>query len=407
MSFIYSDKNLLADLIKYGQEDPRNPIPKDPYAKDPKIHPELNQPAMAVAPPTNQMKTEADISAFGLQLLDDLENVATPGEPTISTNKPGSADLIDMQLESLGSLIRFLALSEIMVNYKRIAFGKEDAQAPKDDKSYEFYSLATNAFFAAQNQDIPQFDFYINKELLKQYLVSLQATAHKDQNTFLENRLRILIGEANKNGIKVDPNYKPPVKPGEKPGEKPGDKPGEKPGTQPGSQSFDAALMQLLQLLPLSRDRIDFTRINNFLTKYNQFLATFPSPSSAISANITEGQRLIAKAIEMTTPQQSFILTSNSSMDKISFMLGADWKRKYLGFIETLKRVVTTTGSVIAQLYNNYGEGDRSEEIFKNNANQLTKLQQQASSGSSSVMDENLRDLQHLEDEGNSRLSVK
>jgi hypothetical protein len=407
MSFIYDDKKLINDLIKSGLESEARikisqnikpgPFPENPFA--------AGQPLASSgpsAPPVSKGDdaTAATYANIALKLLDEIERAATPGEPTISSNLPGSADLIDMQLESLGTLIRFLALSEIMVDFKRIAFKKDDPQAPKNNRAYELYSLSANAFFAPQNQDIPQFDFYINKDLLQQYLVSLQATAHKDENKFLENRLKILIDEARKNGIKIDPNYKPPGKPGEKPGEK--------PGTQPGAQNIKVALMPLLQLLPLSRDRIDFVRINNFFKKYNEFLATFPDTSSPVATNIAEGERLIAKAMELTVPQQQFILISNSSMDKISFMLGPDWKRKYLGFIETLKRVVTATGSIIAQLYNNYGEDARArDEIFRDNPDQLTKLFQQASSGSSCVMDANMRDLQHLEDEGMSRLSVK
>jgi hypothetical protein len=320
MSFIYDDEALINNLVKCGQNFEKQ------FSKMAQVGPSPEQ------------------AKLGLSLLDDLENAPLPGEPIISSDLPGSSDLIDMQLESLGTLIRFLALSKIMVNYKRIAFEKNDPQAPKNDKSYELYSLSANAFFAAENQDIPQFDFYINKDLLQQYLVSLQATAHKDENKFLENRLKGLIDEARKNGIKIDPNYKPPAKPGEKPAADPA-----------AAQNLAIALDSLLRLLPLHRDVIDFTRIGDFFTEYKKFLSSSdPTMAASTQANIAEAERLISTARGMTVPEKTAI-PMNTSYDQISYSLGKDWPRKFLPYIEELQRIVTLTGDVINQLYIKYG----------------------------------------------------
>jgi hypothetical protein len=125
--------------------------------------------------------------------------------PTISHE--GDAALGSPQLESLGDLIKWLAGNKTMLDGKRIAFDTN----PNSDE-YTPYKLETHTTTPQQRgQDLGM--FYVNPDLLKKYLVSLQAYEQQNPNTAMQVQLRARIQDANQElGLGVNPQYEAPEK---------------------------------------------------------------------------------------------------------------------------------------------------------------------------------------------------
>jgi hypothetical protein len=174
MSFIYDDPNLIDQLVVFGL-DFANKF-------------------------TKRGQVAGQDRALLLDQIKNLQNQLNPTAPSDPNAKPiishkGEASLGFPQLQSLGDLIKWLVDNETAVNGKRIA----DAANP-NDASYVTYNL-------------PDGTAYVNPELLKQYIISLQARENEQPNEMMQRQMAALIKEADQAlGIKVDPQYHAPEK---------------------------------------------------------------------------------------------------------------------------------------------------------------------------------------------------
>jgi hypothetical protein len=192
MSFIYQDKHLIEKLLNSALDF------ESRFTKQ-------GQDAAAA--------TEQARSALLTQLTDlqnQLSQNAAPTDTTQVAHQGGSdqrQSLGSSQLESLGDLIKWLATSQIVINGKRIAFDTD----PNDD-AYTPYQLETHTATPAQRGQAPG-RFFVNPDLLKQYLVSLQAYESQHNNIPMQVQLRALVQDANQElGLEVSQNYKAPEK---------------------------------------------------------------------------------------------------------------------------------------------------------------------------------------------------
>jgi hypothetical protein len=364
MSFIYDDKQLIEDLIKAGL-DFDNTFSKK--AQTTKLNP--------------------DQAKIALILLDNIENVVNPDEPIISSNLDKPEGLLDPYLEGIGALVRYVAANQLMVNGHRIAYDNINKPPAKDTAAYIPYELEANSFTGQwENQPTDRTlknTFFINKDLLINYLMSLQAESHKQKNKLLEFKLKTLIGEANRIfNIKIDPNYKPPTKPGsEEPGKEPGGKPGETPGGQPASGGSSQSVKALVQMLPLQLDRIDFTRISRFFTALTNLMGAYSGPKSAeIKNNINNAMGVMQVTANMTANKDT-VLSMRSSHEDVAMMLmsntGTPVGRAYVPFLWNMQNIIVSTAAVVENFYIMYAGEDDERAKDKFTDEEIRKIKEQ------------------------------
>lgn len=187
MSFILNDSDLIRQLLSHGQ-DFENRF-------------------------TKQGQAAVDANAALNQILTSLENqlhpeLRPPSEgPVISTQSDSSQQLTPQALEDLGALAAFLAGAKITVNGKQPVMDHDPGE-----EGYRFYRLEGSSLFEDPNRDITKRGFWINPELLSQYLVSLQSQLTKKPNKILGKYIQHLISQSNDLlGTQVNPQYQAPT----------------------------------------------------------------------------------------------------------------------------------------------------------------------------------------------------
>ena len=191
MSFIFEDSNLIDQLIAHGLD----------FAV------KFTKRGQAAVNAVDQDRTALLAQIKNLQ--DQINPAGASKDPNAgpTISHEGDAALGSPQLESLGDLIKWLAGNKTMLDGKRIAFDTN----PNSDE-YTPYKLETHTATPQQRgQDLGM--FYVNPDLLKKYLVSLQAYEQQNPNTAMQVQLRARIQDANQElGLDVNPQYEAPEK---------------------------------------------------------------------------------------------------------------------------------------------------------------------------------------------------
>lgn len=180
MSFIHDDKNLINELVKHGLDF------ETKFSK-------MGQ----VTPPTNQAMVV--LRSMLDSLADQLPGTKDPNAPSEISHEKGFAEgdpqLTSMNLEGLGALTDFLAVNKITVDGQRISYPMNED--PNSD-DYQLYQLEPNAgLLEVEDRSRVTKGFFVNKDLLNKYLVSLQAQLQAKPNPVMGVQLRKIIQQAN------------------------------------------------------------------------------------------------------------------------------------------------------------------------------------------------------------------
>lgn len=193
MSFILDDKDLIDQLVQHGL---------DFQAKFTKS----GQVAAAGVNANTALQ----------QVLDNLQEQITPApkDPNaseISTESNQPVQLTSAALESLGSLVQFLASNKVTMNGQRIAY---DQQEDPKNESYQLYRLEPAAgYLEVADRTKVTNGFFVNADLLVKYVVATQGLETKKPNDVLRVQLGSIITQANRLlGTKISNTYKEPEK---------------------------------------------------------------------------------------------------------------------------------------------------------------------------------------------------
>jgi hypothetical protein len=155
-------------------------------------------------------------------LVDNLEQqIATQGDPNapaqVATEDGQSVSLISPHLENLGTLVEFLARNKITVGGKRVAYAVNDMddQDKSKDQSYPLYKLqgAAGLLEPANRNEAVTYGYYINNDLLKSYISTLQAQLVKNPNPVLQAQVKALVQDANEQlDANISATYQEPAK---------------------------------------------------------------------------------------------------------------------------------------------------------------------------------------------------
>ncbi len=188
MSFIYDDKNLINDLIKSAL-DFENKFVKRSQSTDPAAN-----------------LGYKNYLTLTRKLVDQLEQtqVPQPKDPNapakVSTELDSSQPLTNHNLSSFGNFLQFVEQNKITVDSQRVAYFKEN---PDPDK-YKPVSGNLSDFMEIENRtDLtnstdPTKEYFVNKDLMIKYLISLQALAKTKEDKILEVMVGQRIEDVNK-----------------------------------------------------------------------------------------------------------------------------------------------------------------------------------------------------------------
>lgn len=249
MSFIYDDRNLLLNLLKFGQ-DP------NAYAQQTTNFNNMNK------------------------LLD---NLAQQVDKKVDLNTPnisheGQAGTgVDLKLENmknLSTMVNFLSTNQITINGQRIAYsGDED---PKD-QNYDFVKLTPyGGLIESQDRSQMQQSYFINKALLQSYLVSLQQGLQQHPNKLVSITLSSLIKQSNdllKTEINQEYQGHKVIKPvsGAETENQNSSKTNQQSGSNQQNGTNDPQLREhLISMLPFSTAYINLNDIEEFVNGYAQ-----------------------------------------------------------------------------------------------------------------------------------------
>jgi hypothetical protein len=186
MSFILQDKNL-ANLLAYHGLSKKA------------------QQYVAVAP--------QDFATLRGIIANLEKQITSPTQQAeIGTDSEQPVSINSVNLENVGSLVEFLATNKITFQGKRIAYTA--AEKPQDP-SYPLYKLQGSAGLlelANRNENV-EYGYYINKDLLKGYLNSLQGQLAKNPNPVMNAQVQAVVQQANDElDTGVDKTYQEPEK---------------------------------------------------------------------------------------------------------------------------------------------------------------------------------------------------
>lgn len=362
MSFIYDDKKLVEDLLKAALEHTEKFSKKGQANTDP--------------------SGNAARAKIALKMLDDLDR--DPNEPLISSSNE-EAKLFSYHVENLGALLNFIIQNGITIDYKPIAL----EQNP-NNPAFSFYKLETNAGFAERaDRSRDTKGFYVNKDLLVQYIKSLQKIAHESGNEVMRVQLGSLIDQANNQlGTKIDPNYQPKEKPGTPETQKPG-----QPGQVSGKE-FEI-IKDMANNLPLQAESLDFNRIRYFCDKFKELLQNSRhTEASAIANNIKNVETAMANASQMTASKgDPRISMSGNWMDiknQLASTVAGAVTRSYRPFLDNLSYIVTTVAALVDSFYAMYRKSIFDRPEFSDMADEIK--QQSMAGGSYKIQNSRIID---------------
>jgi hypothetical protein len=178
MSFIYNDKNLILTLIKSGIDFENKYVRKNAQTLpwDPNADPRVKNYLLLTR-----------------KLVDQLEQTfyhkaKDPNVPAeISTELDVSSPLNVSSLSSFGNFLQYLEQNKILVDGYRVAYSGENP----DPTSYLPVSGELDNMMETGKRESIKQEYFVNIDLLKKYLISLQKLA-KDTN---DKILEIMVGK--------------------------------------------------------------------------------------------------------------------------------------------------------------------------------------------------------------------
>lgn len=373
MSFIYDDANLIKNLIRYGLD----------------FENKFTKTGQTVPTPT---ATDVALNTAALKMLDDLENESSaaqnPGSANITSDVDG-ANLTLSDLNNLGSLIQFLIKNKIMIDYQRIAYDATEKQG----QPYVLINVETTPYFASIGYNSA--GFYVNKDLIVKYLTSLQETAHSNKITAMENRLKYLIDQANKQlKVNMSTNYAPN---------------GSQTGTAGNGSASDSDLHSIIAWLPLDREDISFPRIKTFFDKLEARLAAAANskgandPNNQIKSRIPEITSHIAAAKSKMETASAMTKNSDTTIEFDTNYLTIVHKlndpMSFVPFLQQLQNIVESAAAVVANMYAIFFQerDEKAKAEYSDDERALVRAQFQ---GSNHIAADNVRKLQALETHG-------
>ena len=257
MSFIFTDKSLLNELIRIGQADAYSQQ-KDNYTN---LLTLLNGLESQINIPSDQVSHEGDSAEMQIR----VEN-----------------------LKDIGTLVNFLVVNKITVDDKRIAYSEQA------DETYIPINLEhTNL----PNRNPGEIQFYVNKDLFSAYLMSLQTMLQKQPNAIISNMVSALVADSN-NLLKTNIGS---TLPDTKTDQKAQEDAAKKPQTDDSTTMNPQVAAELLTMRPFNSAYINFMAIRNFVNKYVE-LINDPNVSQAantIDKNITTFQQYMSSRNDM------------------------------------------------------------------------------------------------------------
>lgn len=177
MSFIYDDKKLIEELIKSAQDFESKFVKK----------------SQVTAPVSQQSK--ADYFNLAKKLVSNLEASLTPSPNDVSTLSDNPQPLTVNNANSLGNFLNFVADNQIVVGGKRVAYKKGDASKPQGNEYLPINGDMSSVVDMGDQGD--NAEFYVSKDLISKYLLSLQDLAQKNKNDILKIMVGKLIENVN------------------------------------------------------------------------------------------------------------------------------------------------------------------------------------------------------------------
>jgi len=226
MSFIYDDKNLLAQLLKAGQTtNQKEPVPTAMrhtlfgLSDKEKAEQAAQQAEQAGQQATQNEKSDArNAPAFEqdraliLQWIDNLlKDAGGPqkGSNEIGTDSDGDVALKGTDLDSLGALTDFVAKNKITVGGVRAVYLQ--TENPQDKQNYQLYQAGGSAGLSVADPAKVTNGYLVNKALLTQYIISLQGKQAKNPNPIMGTKLNKLVQESNRLlDTQISSEYKDP-----------------------------------------------------------------------------------------------------------------------------------------------------------------------------------------------------
>jgi len=171
----------------------------------------INKNAQGLPAPQNAQESDATNSLLklitGLQKSLSATDKRDPRTAPVISHEGDVTKKLSVNstsLESLGDLIRFLSNNKIIVGGKRVVYAKEEEKPQSDE--YKPYSPETHTYGPGMRGDA-NIEFYVNPELLKEYVSYLQSYNAKNPIPLMEMQLKSIVGEINSDkdfGVSVD-----------------------------------------------------------------------------------------------------------------------------------------------------------------------------------------------------------
>lgn len=313
-SFIYQDQQLLAQLMKIAQT------------------------ANNSNPPANN---------FDLlrQLINDLQKNLTNDANTISHQGAEDVSLKPNDLSSLSSLLNFLATNKITSDGQRIAYTKQDAGAISNNDDYLAQTFGNQVFF-------------VNKDLLTNYLHSLQEVAQKHPSPLVTQRLTARINDAN-NMLNTDVKALP------------NNSQSSTPNQQPSNINAVQLVQELVQNRPFDSETINLDAIKQFADKFAQFASSLkPNETTAqVQALVFQINSDINKAYGLMSSRSPIIQMGGLNGDLERFKGEAKTPAHALQLAGALYSVINEAGKLFQMFI--YQGGSAIASIFGGSAPQI------------------------------------
>lgn len=348
MSFIYEDDNLIMDLLKLAQTaKPVAPAPAAP--KTPAAEADLL--------PPDQQKIQLEKAK---QLVKNLQTQLDGG--AVFTAERDDADVHAKNLVNLESLLYFLQYNGIKYNGLDIVI-KADIATLGGIKSPEHVKQPGYFDFPAPPAKPV---YYVLKEGLEKYLRDLQAKNNPVLNAYISR----LIDEVNnvfKFGLSKDPAAPKPTELKDNEGHNwkgvltmhPAKDPKEQPAAQ---KNLQQSLAELVENLPLSRDDINFERMNTFFDLYAKLIATNPDKAATAMDDIARARAAIAQVQSLTNDKIFRPIGTLNSDDVMNWLKPGTPATAYATLLNGLRQSVTNAVKVVSDFYYAFGRGLNSQQ---------------------------------------------
>lgn len=387
MSFIYEDDKLIYELIKSAVEFKTKFNKSGQLAADPAVNVEY--------------KNYLNLSS---KLADELWQQYSPKEKDpseISASQDAGMTISDMT--TLGNFFDFIANNQVTVGGDRVVYFANDAPPNLDKKKWlpvdaEQSKLLMESVDQSGNRKPTEGSYYVNKDLLSTYIVSLSAMIGKEEAEAQKMMKALLGGIVEKiNTIfktNLTTNYVPPTAKTTPKVDVAGG--GEEPHATPtpvggaaGEQSQLEIIKNLADALPLDVDTIDFARITWWINEYKKIMNASKNEGrqSADLAAISGITTHMAQATALTIDSKQNFNLSGTDSSTVESWIKPPAPEKYLSFLYHLRSVLESTANLLNNFYAAYVRKVSPQDRVILNPDQKAAVEGQILGGSSIYKD--------------------